>query len=75
MTDDILDDLFHACSLAAYLQQAQIQRGWPDSEVTRRRACTYFEEASRRKTSVTAAGRSQTSESGGPPAMVLTRLQ
>ena len=39
MTDDILDDLFHACSLAAYLQQAQIQRGWPDSEVTRRRAC------------------------------------
>ena len=35
MTDDILDDLFHACSLAAYLQQAQIQQGWPDSEATR----------------------------------------
>ena len=49
MTDDILDDLFHACSLAAYLQQAQIQQGWPDSEATRRRACAYFEEALRTK--------------------------
>lgn len=49
MTDDILDDLFHACSLAAYLQQAQIQQGWPDSEATRRRAYAYFEEALKTK--------------------------
>ena len=49
MTDDILDDLFHACSLAAYLQQAQLQQGWPDSEATHRRACAYFEEALKTK--------------------------
>lgn len=42
--DDILDDLFHACALAAYLQQALVQQGWPDREATRRRACAYFEE-------------------------------
>jgi hypothetical protein len=49
MTDDILDDLFHACSLAAYLQQAQIQQGWPDSESTHRRACAYYEQALKTK--------------------------
>jgi len=49
MTDDILDDLFHACSLAAYLQQARIQQGWPDSETTRRLAYAYFEEALKTK--------------------------
>jgi hypothetical protein len=47
--DDIMDELFHACSLAAYLQQAQIQQGWPDSEATRRRACAHFEEALKTK--------------------------
>jgi hypothetical protein len=57
MTDDILDDLFHACSLAAYLQQAQIQQGWPDSEATRRRACAYFEELLKSK---------NLGDSGGP---------
>ncbi len=49
MTDDILDDLFHACSLTAYLQQAQIQQNWPDSEATRQRAYAYFEEALKTK--------------------------
>ena len=27
--DDILDDLFHGCALAAYLDQAAEQQGWP----------------------------------------------
>ena len=49
MTDDILDDLFLSCALAAFLEQAQIQQGWPDSEATRRRASAYFEEALKTK--------------------------
>ncbi len=43
--DDILDHLFHRCALAAYLDQAAEQRGWPDSEATKQRAYRYYEEA------------------------------
>jgi hypothetical protein len=43
--DDLLDDLFLGCALTAYLEQAQIQQGWPDSEATRRRAYRLYEEA------------------------------
>ena len=43
--DDILDNLFNFCALAAYLDQAAEQRGWPDSEATKRRAYRYYEEA------------------------------
>jgi hypothetical protein len=39
--DDILDDLFHGCAWAAYLDQAAEQRGWPDSAATKRRAYRY----------------------------------
>lgn len=46
MTDDvILDGLFHACAWYAYLDQAQQQQGWPDSEATRQRAYRYYEQA------------------------------
>ena len=45
MTADILDDLFSACALAAYLERAAIQQGWPDPEATRRRAYQLYEEA------------------------------
>ncbi len=44
MTDDILDDLFHGCAFAAFIDQAIEQRGPPDIEATRRRAFDYFEE-------------------------------
>ena len=44
LADDILDDLFHGCALAAYLEQARLQQTWPDSEQTRRRAFRLFEE-------------------------------
>jgi hypothetical protein len=44
-TADILDDLFPACALAAFLEQAAIEQGWPDSEATRRRAYQIYEEA------------------------------
>jgi len=47
--DDILDHLFHACALAAFLDQAEEQRGWPDTEATKRRANRYYEDALREK--------------------------
>jgi hypothetical protein len=43
--DDILDDLFLGCALAAYVDQAVEQQGRPDSEVTRQRAYAYYEKA------------------------------
>ena len=42
--DDIPDDLFHGCASAAWLDQAAEERGWPDSEATRR-AGRYYEDA------------------------------
>jgi len=42
--NDILDDLFHACALAAFIDQAIEQRGPPDIEATRRRAFAYYEQ-------------------------------
>lgn len=48
MTDgrehDILDDLFHACALAAFIDQAIEEGGPPDKEATRRRAFAYYEQ-------------------------------
>ena len=49
--DDLLDDLFHAAALAAYLDEASEHQGPPDSERTRRRAFRYYEEELRRKPS------------------------
>jgi hypothetical protein len=45
MTDDPLDDLFHGCAFAAYVEQAAIDRGPPDIEATRLRAYDYYERA------------------------------
>jgi hypothetical protein len=58
MTDDVLDDLFHGCALAAYLQQASAQRGWPDCEATRCRAFALYEQALRTKHDAPDAGAS-----------------
>lgn len=41
---DILDDLFHGCALAAFLEEAHAQQTWPDMEATRRRAFAYYEQ-------------------------------
>jgi hypothetical protein len=43
--DDPLDGLFHACALAAFLDQAAEQQRWPAPEATRQRAYRYYEEA------------------------------
>jgi hypothetical protein len=44
--DNILDDLFHSCALAAWLEIWRETGQWPpDSELTRRRAYDLFEAA------------------------------
>lgn len=43
--DDILDDLFHGCAFAAFVEQAVLDGGTPCPEATRRRAYRLYEEA------------------------------
>jgi hypothetical protein len=43
--DDILDDLFHGCAFAAFVEQAIAEGGPPDREATRVRAYRSYEEA------------------------------
>ncbi len=43
--DDILDDLFLGCALRAFVEQATVEQGWPDSGATRQRAYRYYETA------------------------------
>ena len=43
--DDILDDLFHGCAWQAYLEQAAIVQGPPESTATRIRAYQLYEQA------------------------------
>jgi hypothetical protein len=49
MTDnpsiDPLDDLFHGCAFAAYLEFAIECRGVPDMNATRRLAYRYYEQS------------------------------
>ena len=42
---DPLDDLFHGCALAAFLEVAARTGGPPPSEATRRLACRLYEAA------------------------------
>ena len=55
--DDIWDDLFLACALGAYLQQAKIEQGPPDSEATRQQAYQLYEEALAEKNRTTERAR------------------
>lgn len=45
MTTGPLDDLFHGCALAAYLEVAAREQAWPASEETRRLAYRLYEDA------------------------------
>ncbi len=47
--DEILDDLFHGCAVAAFVELAIERKGLPDAESTRRRAFGYYEEELARK--------------------------
>jgi hypothetical protein len=37
-TESVLDDLFHGCALAAFVEEALRTGTWPDAEATRRAA-------------------------------------
>lgn len=53
MTDDlndILDDLFHGCAFAAFMEQAVLTGDYPCPERTRRRAFQLYEQALRSQT-------------------------
>jgi hypothetical protein len=41
--DNLLDDLFHGCAFAAFLEQAVADRDWPQREQTRQRAYRSYE--------------------------------
>ncbi len=43
--DEILDDLFHGCAFAAFMEQAALAGGIPCPEMTRRRAFQLYEQA------------------------------
>lgn len=45
MSADILDDLFHNCALAAFVEQAVACQSWPDMQATRDLAYRLFEQA------------------------------
>lgn len=42
--DDLLDDLFHGCAFAAFVELAIACRGVPDSDATRTLAYRFYEE-------------------------------
>jgi hypothetical protein len=42
--DDILDSLFHGAALIAFVEQAQIEQGWPSRTPTMLRAYRLYEE-------------------------------
>lgn len=43
--DELLDDLFHGCAVAAYIEVARQQAGPPCAETTRQRAYELYEQA------------------------------
>lgn len=43
--DELLDNLFHGCAFAAFVELAVVSGGIPDQEATRRLAYRYYEEA------------------------------
>lgn len=45
VVDDVLDDLFHGCALAAFVEQAKLAEDWPNPEQVRRRACNLYDKA------------------------------
>lgn len=44
-TDDILDDLFPACALRAFIELSVVAQAWPDSDATRQLAFQLYEES------------------------------
>ncbi len=56
--ESVLDDLFHGCALAAFVQNAIAQQGWPDPGETNALACRLYEyELAVRQTGFAITGR------------------
>jgi hypothetical protein len=53
--DAFMDDIFHGCAFAAFVEEAAKVKAVPCSEATRRRAFRYFEEALAEKQGRTSA--------------------
>lgn len=45
----ILDDTFHGCAFAAFVEAASRSQGWPVSEAVKRHAYDLYEDALRRR--------------------------
>lgn len=45
LADEALDDLFHGCAFAAFVEQAIAQGSWPEAGATRRAAYAHYETA------------------------------
>lgn len=45
LDSSIIDDLFHGCALAAFVEQARARGAWPCPDATRRRANQLYEQA------------------------------
>lgn len=43
--DDILDDLFHGCAFAAFVEVAAAEGSWPCPDATRRLTYQFYEQA------------------------------
>lgn len=83
---DVLDEPFFAVALAAFLDQAREEQGWPDPTKTRQRAYALFEAEKRRQdedrhradppsNGTTALTQSATSGSGGSISLAPHRLR
>lgn len=73
MTDDEseLDDLFHGCAFAAFVERAVAEGGWPDADTTRRLAYRYYEETLaelNRRQGIDSRGSEARAEPGGTAA-------
>lgn len=55
--DEILNDLFHGCAFAAFIQLAVTTRDWPDPKATRQLAYELYEDALAEKNTVRSASR------------------
>lgn len=43
--ESVLDDLFHGCALAAFVERAIVEQGWPEPQATNALACRLYEDA------------------------------
>lgn len=66
--DPILDDLFHGCAFAAFVEQAMAEGGWPGPDATRNRAYRHYEQALADRGLVRSSGLPTTGTSASQPA-------